>query len=186
MAQFSPASLNLMLQRTDTLGGFTHNSYFQKAATLLKDFQIGLQVSTRVFPEIEYPGMTVDASNVSDVAKVRELAEKHTPGMRGSLRVIFCRFPLVAQTGEKYYGVTEGGRRPLEGGALYPDFILINVGKRRFDDSTLIHEMIHATGLDTHDSDPASLFAGGEDRTGMVLKPEHAERLRNAFFARPA
>jgi hypothetical protein len=130
--------------------------------------------------------MYVDASNLSDIAKVRELAEKHTPGIRNLLRVIFCRFPAVGQSGQKFFGTTEGGRRPLEGGARFPDFILINVEKRRLDDSPLIHEMIHATGLIDHDPVPTSVFADGEVRTGSVLKAEYAERLRGAFFARRA
>ncbi len=181
-----PALLQLLLQHTNTLGGFTHRSYFLKAAALLKDFGLGLDVSNHFLPEIEFPGMYVDASNRPDIAKVRELAEKHTPGMRPLLRVIFCRFPAFGQSGQKFFGTTEGGRRPLEGGAVFPDFILINVEKRRPDDSTLIHEMIHATGLDDHDPDPASVFADGAIRTGSVLKSEYAERLRRAFFARLA
>ena len=44
--------------------------------------------------------------------------------------------------------------------------------------------MIHATGLDDHDPDPASVFADGAIRTGSLLKSEHAEKLRGAFFAR--
>ena len=181
-----PAVLRLLLQHTNTLGGFTHRSYFLKAAALLKDFGLGLDISNHFLPEIDFPGMRVDASNLSDVAKVRELAEKHTPGMRTLLRVIFCRFPTFGQSGQKFFGTTEGGRRPLEGGALFPDFILINVEKRRLDDSTLLHEMIHATGLDDHDKEATSIFADGEVRTGTVVKSEYAERLRNAFFARSA
>ena len=157
-----PALMQLLLQHTNTLGGFTHRSYFLKATALLKDFGLGLDISNHFLPE------------------------KHTPGMRPLLRVIFCRFAAVGQSGEKFFGTTEGGRRPLEGGALFPDFILVNVEMRRPDDSTLIHEMIHATGLDVHDPDPASVFADGLIRTGSVLKSEHAERLRSAFFARLA
>jgi peptidoglycan hydrolase-like protein with peptidoglycan-binding domain len=178
------ANLQLLLQQTDTLGGFTHRSYFTKAVTLLDEFGLGLSITNRRLPEFEFPGLLVDPANASDVASVRALAEKQIVGMSDVLRIIFCRFPGLGQSGEKFFGTTEGGRRPLEGGLTFPDFILINVEKRRMDDSTLIHEMIHATGLDVHDPDPQSVFASGATRTGSVLKPEHAERLSKGFFAR--
>lgn len=177
------SNLQLLLQQTDTQGGFTHRSYFTKAESLLGDFGLGLSIMNRRLPAFEFPGMLVDPANTSDVASVRARAEKHTPGMSNVLRVIFCRFPQRGQSGEKFFGVTEGGRRLLEGGLQFSDFILVNVEKRRLDDSTLIHEMIHATGLEAHDPDPGSVFAGGDIRTGSVLKPEHAERLSKAFFA---
>ena len=169
------ADLQLLLQQTNTLGGFTHRSYFTKAVSLLSGFELGLNIINRRNPEFEFPG-TVDPVNQSDIANVRALAEKHTPGMKDVLRVIFCRFP------KDFFATTEGGIKLLEGGLRVRDFILINVGKRSADDCTLIHEMIHATGLVTHDTDETSVFSEGSKRT--VLKPEHAERLRVATFAR--
>ena len=47
---------------------------------------------------------------------------------------------------------------------------------------SLIHEMIHATDLYAHDTDPDSVFSSGSART--TLKPVHADRLAKAFFAR--
>jgi peptidoglycan hydrolase-like protein with peptidoglycan-binding domain len=172
------ANLQLLLQQTNTLGGFTHSSYFAKAERLLGNFGLGLNIVNRRVPEFEFPG-TVDPSNGSDIASVRALAERHTPAMANALRIIFCRFP---QTAHRYFASTEGGVHPLEGGMRVPDFVLIDVGKRKRDDCVLLHEMIHATGLEAHDPDETSVFSEGHNRT--VLKPEHAERLSNAFFAR--
>ena len=171
------SDLHLLLQQTKTAGGFTHRSYFTKAVTLLDEFGLGLGITNHRLAEIDF-GL-VDPTNRSDIAGVRALAEKAVPGSPNVLRVIFCRFPLGAN---RFFASTEGGGRTLEGGLTVPDFILIDVGKRRADDCTLVHEMIHATGLETHDSDPASVFSEGASRT--VLKPEHAERLSKAFFAR--
>lgn len=178
----APGELKLLLQQTETLGGFVPQMYFRAAVSLLAPYGIALNVTDRRLPTIEFTGM-VDPANTSDVVDVREKAEKQAPGMNGMLRVIFCRFPSVSQSGEKYFASTEGGRR-WAGSAIVQDFILINVGKFRPDGSTLIHEMIHATGLEAHDPDPTSVFAGGNLRTGTILKPEHARRLSDSFFGR--
>ena len=63
------------------------------------------------------------------------------------------------------------------------DFILINVNRFKTDQCTLIHEMIHATGLFgcQFETDQDSVFSQGDKRS--VLKPEHATRLSEAFFA---
>jgi hypothetical protein len=170
------ANLQLLFQQTTTLGGFTHSSYLSKAESLLSGFGLGLNITNRRTPEFEFT--TVDPSNGPDIASVRALAENQVPGLGSVLRVIFCRFP---QSAGRIFASTHGGAFPLEGGSRVPDFILIDVGKRQRDNCSLIHEMIHATGLVEHDSDPTSVFSIGTSRT--VLKPEHAERLSKAFFA---
>jgi hypothetical protein len=95
------------------------------------------------------------------------------------LRVIFCRFRGVSGgASERFFATTEGGP-PTD----KPDFILINVEKFRHDGSSLVHEMIHAAGLWDHDTDNDSIFADGATRTGTTLKPVHAAKLTQAFFA---
>lgn len=181
------AKLNLLIQETKTLGGFTHRGYLEKAKTLLSSFNLHLNIIDRRFPRIESPGINKDSiflinpSSRSDIANVRIAAEKHTPGMNNVLRIIFCQFAIG---NKKAFGTTEGGQKPLEGGSKFPDFILINVHYQNLDNCTLIHEMIHATGLIEHDPDSTSVFAEskvGGNRTN--LKREHAKMLRHAFFS---
>ncbi len=171
------ADLQLFFQQTSTQGGFTHDSYVTKARNLLEAFGLTLNITNLRTPELSFAEL-VDPSNRSDIERVRVAAEKSTPGMIGTLRVIFCRF----SSGNPFNALTDGGPRPLPSGLQVPDFTLIDVGKRRADQCVLIHEMIHATGLEQHDSDMESVFSEGSNRS--VLKPEHAERLSNAFFAR--
>jgi peptidoglycan hydrolase-like protein with peptidoglycan-binding domain len=180
----TPRDLRILLQQAPTNGGFVHPMYFRKTVPLLAAYHIGLAPSDHRQPELPYSAGTVDPSSSADLASVRDAAEKQMPGMANFLRIIFCRFPDGGMTGDKYYAATNGGAFPLEGGKLVPDFILINVSRFRPDGSTLLHEMIHAAGLTHHDPDPDSIFAGGESRTGTTLKPEHAKRLTEAFFAR--
>lgn len=175
--------LQLLLQRAQTAGGFSHNGGIKNAADLLSDFSITLNIVDRRQTEFPFPAGLVDPCVKSDISSIRVKAEKQAPGMGGFLRVIFCQFVVAPICGEhSFFGVTEGGPKPLENGMMFPDFILINVRKSRPDKTTLIHEMIHATGLTTHDNDPESVFSTSSNRT--VLKPEHAQLFSGSTFSR--
>jgi len=147
---------------------------------LLRGFELDLNVVDRRVQQLVFPGKTVDPQNRSDITTVRQLAEKQMPGAQSSLRVIFCRFVPGSR---KTFGLTDGGNHLLDGGLQVPDFVLIDVERRNPDDCTLIHEMIHATGLESHDTDPTSVFAESSAVQRSVLKPEHAQRLSESFFA---
>ena len=166
-----------------TAGGFSHNQTIENAANLLSEFSITLNIVDRRQTEFPFPAGLVDPCVKADISSIRVKAEKQAPGMGGLLRVFFCQFVTAPICGEhSFFGVTEGGPNPLENGMVFPDFILINVLKWRPDKTTLIHEMIHATGLTTHDTDPESVFSLSSNR--RVLKPEHAERFSETTFAR--
>ena len=175
--------LQLLLQRAQTAGGFTHDQTIKNAANLLSEFSIRLNIVDRRQTEFPFPAGLVDPCVKADISSIRMKAEKQAPGMGGLLRVIFCQFVTAPICGEhSFFGVTEGGSKPLENGMVFPDFILINVLKLRPDKTTLIHEMIHATGLTTHDTEQESVFSLGSNRT--VLKPDLAQRFSEATFAR--
>ena len=110
---------------------------------------------------------------------MRKAAESARPGLPRVLRIIVCPF----EPSSPEFGITEGGTLD---GVSFPAFVLINVNKFRTDQCTAVHEMIHATGLFDHDDDKTmgeSVFSTASNRS--VLRPEHAERLSKAFFAKP-
>ena len=174
-----PASLALMLQWTRaalTRSTSQQWRYFEKASSLLQpfDIEIGTPVPTSQVPFDD----VIDDRFRDDIWKVRGAAEAASPGFANVLRVIAC--PFLSST--TAFALTEGG---THNGTTYQDFILLNAGKVRADQCTLLHEMIHATGLVTHDTDTDSVFSEGSTRT--VLKSQHAARLGavgTCFFAR--
>ena len=107
-----PAILRVVLQTTNTNGGFVHRMYFATAPLLLGQHQMRIGFLDRREPQIEISGGTVDPSSMVDIAGVREAAEKHTSGLPDQLRVIFCRFRGFAGGGaERFYASTEGGSK---------------------------------------------------------------------------
>jgi hypothetical protein len=77
------------------------------------------------------------------------------------------------------------------GGVQWYPYILINAEALSVAGSTLIHEMIHTTGLTDadHDMDPASVFydnGRGKGQAKRKLSKAHADRLRNMYYAESA
>lgn len=170
-----PADLEILWQVTSAgaaRGGSGPLAYLNKAIGLLAPF--GMNVRAKPQPPFSYEE-DVDPRFTDDIWKVRKAAEKATPGSPKILRVILCPFPSKSFL----FGVTGGGPRD---GTTVPDFILLNVNGVRKDLCTLIHEMVHATGLTDHDSLADSVFSLGPNRS--MLRPEHAKRLSEAFFSR--
>lgn len=171
-----PSVLSLVIQagfntRTDL------RPYINMANELLKPFDALLRVIDARNPKLDYRD-PFDESPIETLS-LRELAEKHTVERHFALRVIDLPFKSP-----KSYGITSGGKFLLADGSRVRDFVIINAAKRRHDNTTLLHEMIHATGIVGHDkNDPASVFAEVDsDRT--ILRPQHAEALKSSFFSR--
>ncbi len=172
---FHSATLNLMLQQTPGLDQSKFNGYFAKAAELLDQFSLTVSMVNLTQPPIPFEGRFDD---VFDVSLIRKASEKQTSGRRGVLRVILADF---LKNGPQTNGVTESDDTDPKG----VDFIVLNANSISGDKATLIHEMIHATGLVEHDPDPDSVFFKHSDpaHPRTILKPEHAERIRLSFFA---
>jgi Putative peptidoglycan binding domain len=178
-----PAILKLLVQMTTpafnnarTFSNLTQ--YSGKAKLLLDPFGLTLDVLVNTTP---VPNQSpVDLSfPFSDPDQVRKDADKTVSGQAERLRVIFC--PFTSQFSD-HKGSTFGRAEGLQ----FDDFTLINTNNTSKDFCTLLHEMIHATGLRTHDTDPSSVFSLGDNRT--VLRPEHAERFSKkppTFFGAP-
>jgi hypothetical protein len=146
-------------------------AYSGKASTLLAPFGLALDVQNGANVPILSP---VDQSfPFDDVKAVRAAAGKAAPGLADRVRVIFCPF---TRKFENHFGASYGRPEGLD----FDDFTLINTNRLSKDLCTMLHEMIHDTGLRNHDEDTSSVFALGENRT--VLRPEHAERLSKMFF----
>jgi hypothetical protein len=176
-----PADLDILWQPTSSAVGRASNHHLtllNKAIDLLQPYGISIVSSVTAPPDSPFPSTTpVDPRYKYDIFNVRREAEKARPGLPKVLRIIPCLFAPNSHE----YGLTEGGGFD---GVTFPDFILLNVNMRRVDECLVLHQMIHASGLWDHDeSDPANVFSSGADR--KHLKPEHAERLSKAYFARP-
>jgi peptidoglycan hydrolase-like protein with peptidoglycan-binding domain len=182
-----PADLRILWQPTSISTADGPNrllGYLTKALELLKPFDMGI-VSTFQIPDLVVPFDNVVNTNEfdgTDVDQVRQSAERQRPGMRDTLRVIVCRFDSrTRDIGDTFGGPTETKPQLSH---WSQDFIVLDSRRFGADRCTLLHEMIHATGLEEHDQDPTSVFFRmGDQRT--VLKLEHARRLSGAFFARP-
>lgn len=177
-----PANLDILWQVTSAAaarGAQKHLGLLSKAIGLLKPVGMDIVSSVASPPDAPFPNNDfVDARFRDDAFKVRKAAEKARPGAPNVLRIIVCPF----EPSSPEFGITEGGTLD---NATFPAFVLINVNKFRADQCTALHEMIHATGLFVHDDDATlgdSVFSTGSTRS--VLRPEHAQRLSRAFFAK--
>jgi hypothetical protein len=123
------------------------------------------------------PFVNIDARFKADTFGLLKAAIKDRPMFLSELRVIV--HPFVP--GAPEFGITEGG--PFDG-KTFPNFIVINSNKTRPDRLTLLHEMVHATGLEIHDDDanvstsfkdPTSVFSINDNRDH--IRDEHLQRL---------
>jgi hypothetical protein len=180
LSQF-PATLRVLVQITTlaagnarTFGNLTQ--YSGKAKVLLDPFGIVLDPSVSTILELSQS--PIDNRFPSDAEGVRKDAEKAVPGQPDRLRII--HHPFVSGSDET--GVTMGRAE----GLAFADFCMLNCNRTRAVLCTMLHEMIHATGLRSHDTDQTSVFSEGSNRT--TLGPEHAERFGQkppTFFAAP-
>ncbi|QDU29073.1 hypothetical protein ETAA8_41800 [Anatilimnocola aggregata] len=154
-----------------------HLAQIVKANSLL--FSWGMRIveptmGTLIWPHVD----VVDPRYTADVARVRRASDRVTPGFPNLVRVIVC--PFIAHY--PYYGATYGNNG---GTGLDAPFILIDSNKRREDNCTMLHEMIHAAETrlleEHHDPDPTNVFSTSDNRS--VLNYYYAEILSRAFFA---
>ena len=187
-----PAELNVMMMwTTGALAQPTSRTwrYFEQASFFLRDFGITLNVlpSPREIPV----NTDVIPGNKGYIWPVRKAAEKIMPGQPNVLRIIACPFE---KTGVPVYAETQSG---IFDGVEFTDFIMLNACEVRADQCTVLHEMLHAAkradgGEPTlfdrwnHEAGGAeggdNVYSTGKNRT--FLRPEHAQALSEAFFAR--
>jgi hypothetical protein len=121
--------------------------------------------------------------------QLRKLSEDLRPGFPQVLRVIVCRMPA-------HFGETK--RDVRLGTQIVKPFVLLNSQERDPNDTTLLHEMIHASLKEPdHDTDPNSVFFDNHFRKPgippeqipkrVLLKPNRAQSVATSFFSsRPA
>jgi hypothetical protein len=154
----------------------TRDSLFEHGLTLSVEFRNGFADT------IDFPGTAGRIVLEDDIIAVRKASEDLRPGLPRILRVIVC------PTDDFKFGETYRNRSI--GDLFFPPFVLMNSRQIDRSHATLLHEMIHAAnnGPIKHDKEPNSIFfengttqLGEVDRT--TLKPEHAAKLAQAFFA---
>lgn len=169
-------SLNIYwsITRVAAKEGRRQLEYLDKAGELVSQFGMLIVQPTAAYSDVIPNDFIVDPR--FDTLAIRKASEDFRPGFPGVLRVITC--PFASNSDE--IAVTDRGR---VGSQEFQDFILINVNRFKADRCTLIHEMIHATGLFgcQFETDQDSVFSQSNKRS--VLKPEHAKLLSEAFFA---
>ena len=125
----------------------------------------------------------------------------HSTGAPGDLRakchrlwpdgkgvpVILCNLGTQGYLGETINPTDE----EANGGVKWYPYILINAQLLGVAGSTLVHELIHTTGLSArdHDRDPASAFYDnglGKGQAKRNLSKAHAARLRGMYYAQTA
>jgi hypothetical protein len=162
------ANLRLIFQKTLAAQARNLKSYIDKAIEVFDEYNININMIDRQLPHLDF-GLY---DSLFDKEAIRKASEKQFPGENNALRVIFAEF----DNRNAEYAVTEtiaGGR----------DFIVLNTRKINPDGGTLIHEMVHATGLVVHDTNPDSFFAVPQPLPRTILLPYYAQRISTAFFS---
>jgi hypothetical protein len=117
-----------------------------------------------------------------DPGSMRQACHRLWPDGKG-VPVIVCNFP----PGDGTNGCTVmPENEDANSGVQWLPYILINARNFVASGSTLMHEMIHTTGLGDadHDRDTGSVFHGHGDSAAIKTLPKkHAERLRRAYYA---
>ncbi|MBX6376696.1 MAG: hypothetical protein IRZ13_21020 [Acetobacteraceae bacterium] len=117
-----------------------------------------------------------------DPRSMRQKCHELWPNGKG-IPVIVCNYPEGDGTN---WQTVKPENEDANNGVKWLPYILINARNFVASGSTLLHEMIHATGLGDadHDGDPASVFhAHGNSSSMKTLSRKHADRLRQAYFA---
>ncbi|MGE0747774.1 MAG: hypothetical protein AB7K86_21120 [Rhodospirillales bacterium] len=131
--------------------------------------------------EIEWNDYVIDSQG--GPGDLRALCHRKWPDGKG-VPVILCNRGTRAPYGE----TIETGNTEANGGVRWLPYVLINAQALNPAGSTLIHEMIHTTGLGDrdHDKDPSSVFYSADRKAGdgvRKLAKKHADRLRRMYYA---
>ena len=169
--------------------------YLDGANAMLAPYSMSVEVFTTVGDsgsprKLPYSGPVFDASG--DPGTIRQQAHTVLPVGRG-IPVIFCKRQTDDTKGFGFeFGSTIQTASPANNGVSWLPYILINTQLRSVTNEVLLHEMIHAaygTAQPGHDTDKSSAFYdyGTEDMKvgspARKLPPQHADRLRKAYFA---
>ncbi len=161
--------------------------YARRANELLApyDMQIGHRYGTGpvVADTISYTGDCF--YKAGDPGSMRQKCHELWPDGKG-VPVIVCNFPQYDGTN----GCTvKPEHEDANNGVKWLPYILINAQNFVASGSTLLHEMIHTTGLSDadHDGDAGSVFhQHGNSSSMKSLSRKHADRLRKVYYAEAA
>jgi hypothetical protein len=137
--------------------------------------------------EIGYTGDVV--RKFGDTATVRQRCHELWPTGKGC-PVILCNYLEAEATSGNTVLPDDADAATANGGVSCLPYCTINARRYVASGSTLLHELIHATGL--HDSDHEgsvdSVFCGTSSETSLARKLSKplAERLRRCYFAEAA
>jgi len=161
--------------------------YIQRANDALAPhgMRIGHRYGTgaAVPDEIAYTGDCL--YQAGDPGSMRQKCHERWPVGKG-VPVILCNFP---QNDPANGCTVKPEHAEANNGVKWLPYILINSRNFVASGSTLVHEMIHTTGLSDaeHDRDPGSIFhAHGNSAATKTLSKQYAERLRKMYYAEAA
>ena len=160
-----------------TTGGENYApDYVARANQLLDEHNLELDICPGTDPTrvLNFPDRV---SNEDDMRELRNLAHQAHPNHNGRLPIIFCRFPD-----------NRTGKTPRDLAPWLP-FCLVSSDNKSSDDGTLLHEMIHAAGLNhvdaAHDSAGTNHDILSYDPNRNAVSAVEVKALSKAYFAGP-
>jgi hypothetical protein len=163
--------------------GFPIEKHIQVARDLLFEYGITLDtaVTSGFADRIDFAqSLVLD----EDIALLRQAWEVQRPGLPSVLRVVVAQGPINGNHGNTYRGVMVGSN------AFRPFVVLNSRVQRANKNTTLLHEMIHASypGPVDHDDEEFSIFYDHrKPPSGLVdqrmLREDRARQLVKGFFA---
>lgn len=180
-------SLLIMLFWTEAARGeFVSTRLVQRARELLKSNNTGLELDVLPFRgEIALKGEVGDGG---EVAQAIELAKQAAHFAGNRLGVIFhVTTASECDPNKQKCGRLPHGSTPADAGGR--PFVFINVAFPHPDNATLLHEMGHAAGVQSRDSDDdlkdlQDVMSYGSSRTKIGFNQLNKFRSSKLFFAR--
>ncbi len=180
-------TLNVMLLWTEAARGeFVSTRLVQRARELLRSNNTGIDLDVLPFHgEVKLAGEIGDGG---EMARAMELAAQAPQYARNRLCVIFhVTSASQCDPNRQICGRLPHGATPSDSSGR--PFVFINVSHPHADHATLLHEMGHAAGIDSRDSDDAlkdldDVMSYGSNRTKIGFNQLNKFRRQNLFFAR--
>jgi hypothetical protein len=156
----------------------------QKASDLLRQNNTGFYLEVSYFRRIiDLKGEVFDSTDVENAISLAKQASSYAVNR---LVVIFCRTtPLQCDPNRQRCARLPMGTTPSDGAGR--PFVFINVANPHPDNGTLLHEIGHAAGIDSRDSDDAlkdldDIMSYGPSRTKVGFNQVNKLTRSGLFF----
>jgi hypothetical protein len=156
----------------------------QRARDLLRNNQAGFDLDVFYYrANIDFKGEVLAESDVDNAIELAKQVSSYAPNR---LSVIFCQTtPAQCDPNRQRCGRVPNGSTPRD--ALGRPFVFINVANPHPDHGTLLHEIGHAAGIDSRDSDDAlqdldDVMSYGRNRSKVGINQINKLNRTGLFF----